>query len=265
MQKLFSGFGAFLLSAAMLAFSMPVAAADPFKIPDQVPPLTAPVMDLAGMLTPNTAATLNRMLFRLHDGGGSQIAVLTVPDLGGLSIEEVGIKVADKWKVGEAKTDRGVILLVAKAERRIRIEVGQGNEGVLPDIIAKRIIDEVMTPRLRSGSLDQGVVAGVVEIIRRTDPDFDVGAVRESRGRRRGSGGGSFTLLLLLVIVGFAVRVLSALGGQGAHHGSNWRGGGFGGGGFGGGGFGGGGGSFGGGGFGGGGGGFSGGGSSGGW
>ncbi|NBQ52520.1 MAG: hypothetical protein EBU49_02910, partial [Proteobacteria bacterium] len=102
MQKWFSGFGAFLLSAAMLAFSMPVAAADLFKIPDQVPPLTAPVMDLAGMLAPDTTVKLNQMLFRLRDAGGSQIAVLTVPDLGGLSIEEAGIKVADKWKVGEA-------------------------------------------------------------------------------------------------------------------------------------------------------------------
>ena len=266
MQKLISGCGGLLLGAALLTFFPSVrnvAAADSFKIPDQVPPLTAPVMDLAGMLAADTTAKLNRMLFRLHDAGGSQIAVLTVPNLGGLSIEEAGIKVADKWKLGQAKTDRGVILLLAKAERRIRIEVGQGNEGALPDIIAKRIIDAVMTPRMRHGSLDVGVFSGVVEIIRQTDPEFDVGAVPETRvgqrygGRRRGGGSSSpIPMVLLLVIFGFAVRMMGS-GGRTIHRGSNWRGGKMGGGGFGGG--------FGGGGFGGGGGGFSGGGSSGGW
>ena len=278
MSGKFSAHPLMLFCTVLLAFLWPAVPAQSSEVAskitgqfmDQIPALTTPVTDLAGMISSETKNTLDQILYRLREGGGSQIAVLTVPDLGGMSIEEAGIKVGEKWKIGEAGTDRGVILLIAKSERKIRIEVGQGNEGALPDVIAKRIIEDVIAPKFRASGVDDGVVAGVLQIIRHTDPDFDVGSIRQGRGHggsRRGSGGGLFSLFPFIILIGIGIRVLSAFNGPGGHYGNNLRrsgfGGGFGGGGFGGGG--GGGGGFGGGGFGGGGGGFSGGGSSGGW
>jgi len=252
------------LRRIFIAFAVVASCATPalaFDIPAQVPDLAMPVNDLAGMLSPRAVAQLNRILIRLHDGGGSQMAVLTVPDLGGLTIEEAGIKVADKWRVGEKSgdkgTDRGIILLIAKAERRIRIEVGRGNEGDVPDVIAKRIIDGVITPRFRAGQVDEGVVAGVVEILRYSDPEFKSEMRSATRPGHRGQHKMPFGLFLFLVVALILFDILTRFSGRRFYSGSNWGGhrsaGGFrGGGGFGGG-------------FRGGGGGFGGGGASGGW
>jgi len=148
------------------------AKAESFRFPDDIPILTAPVTDLAQLISPEETIAINRLLFRLYESGGSQIAVLTVPDLNGLTIEEASIRVTDKWKLGRGDTDRGVLVLIAKKERKIRIEVGQGNEGYLPDVIAKRIIEVVMVPAFAAGQISQGVRGGLYEIIARTDPMF---------------------------------------------------------------------------------------------
>lgn len=225
----------------------------------QVPALTGPVVDEARMLSPDVRGQLERYLRRLRDGGGSQIQVVTLDTLGGLSIEEVGIKLADAWKLGDAKKDDGIILIVARAERRVRIEVGQGREGDLPDITASRIIREVIVPRLRQGSGDQAIVHGVAAIVHYTDPNVDTNAPAT-----RESGGGSLLIQLLLL---FGLLIFGVFMSQFNRRGpwGGFGGGGFGGGGFGGGGFGGFGGGDSGGGWSGGGGGFSGGGSSGSW
>jgi uncharacterized protein len=102
------------------------------------------------------------------------VAVLTLATLGELSIEQVSIQVAEKWKLGSEKSDKGVLVLVAPKERRMRIEVGQGLEGDLPDAISKRIIDQVMTPLFRSGDPERGIVLGVLNILKRTNPDLDL-------------------------------------------------------------------------------------------
>nr|HMN69187.1 TPM domain-containing protein [Bdellovibrionales bacterium] len=131
---------------------------------------------------------------------GSEIQVVTVNDLGGASIEEAGIRLADAWKLGNAKEDNGVILLVAKTERRVRIEVGQGREGVLPDIVASRIIREVITPRFKQGQIDQGVRDGVLAIVHYTDPEFlkDGPAAANQK-----SGGGLLKLIILILFFTF--------------------------------------------------------------
>lgn len=156
---------AFLLS---LAFCVCWTAAAEF----QVPPLTGPVVDQAGMLSADMRERLARFLFRLRDAGGTQIQIATVPDLGGVTIEEASIKTTDAWKLGGAKTDNGVLVLIAAKERRVRIEVGQGLEGNLPDVTASRIIREVIIPRFKQGDVDQGVADGVLAIVHYTNPEF---------------------------------------------------------------------------------------------
>lgn len=215
------------------------------------------------MLSGQTERGMSNLLRTLHDSGGTQLQVLTVSDLGGLSIEEASIKVTDKWQLGNKKDDNGVLLLVAAKERRVRIEVGQGREGVLPDAIASRIIREVIIPNFRSGDADRALTAGVFAILHYTDPEFI-----DSRGggipKETAGGGRIFTkteiFFMLLFILIFIIPALlfgprrRLIRRYGA---GPWSGGGFGGG------FGGG--LGGGGGWSGGGGGFSGGGASGGW
>lgn len=222
----------------------------------QVPALTGPVVDQAGMFSGSTRERVARFVTELRERGGSQIQVVTVPSLEGLTIEEAGIQIADQWKLGGAKKDDGVILIFAPAERRVRIEVGQGREGELPDITANRIIREVIVPRMRAGDPDGALRAAVAAIVERTDPDFAPSGGPARVAQTAPGGNAIFLLIILLVFFGVLLPALFGRGGGGGFFGG---GGGFGGGGFGG--FGGGGG----GGWSGGGGGFSGGGSSGSW
>ncbi len=231
-----------------------------------VPPLSGPVVDQAGMLSPRTRDQMDRFIRSLRESGGSQLQVLTVPELAGLSIEEASIRVTDQWKLGGAKQDDGILLMVAAKERRVRIEVGQGREGVLPDVKASRIIREVIVPRFREGNADSAITAGVFAIVHYTDPEFmersGQAAPRESRGVSGKKLELYIWLFFILVFIlpslffGRGRRRRSGLWGLPVGYGlgrsSHWGGGG--GGGFGGGG-----------GWGGGGGGFSGGGASGGW
>ena len=139
----------------------------------KVPKLSAPVVDKAGMLSSSAKGHINAALRKLKKSGGSQIQVLTVKDLSGLTIEQASIQVVDKWKLGDEEKDNGVLLLVAQKERRIRIEVGQGLEGSLTDAYSKRIIDEVMVPLFRSGDPGSGILLGILNIAKRTDPKVD--------------------------------------------------------------------------------------------
>lgn len=129
-----------------------------------VPALTSHVTDLTGTLTPEQRSTLEARLQALETQKGSQIAVLLVPTTQPETIEEYSIRVVDQWKLGRKKVDDGVLLLIAKTDRKLRIEVGYGLEGALPDAIAKRIIAEDITPHLKQGDFYGGIVAGVTRI-----------------------------------------------------------------------------------------------------
>lgn len=179
----------------------------------EVPPLTGPVVDLAGLLSAPTEQRISGALRQLRDAhGGAQIAVLTVPDLGGLAIEQASIQVVDAWKLGGEAKDNGVLLMVARDERRIRIEVGQGLEGDLPDAYAKRIIDEAMTPLFGAGNADQGILVGVFQIAQRAHPQMDVtplfgaddGNWRTSH--RKARGGSALIPILFLLFLLFVGR-----------------------------------------------------------
>ena len=129
-----------------------------------VPALSAHVTDLTGTLTAEQRSTLEARLQALETQKGSQIAVLLVPTTQPETIEEYSIRVVDQWKLGRKKVDDGVLLLIAKTDRKLRIEVGYGLEGALPDAIAKRIIAEDISPHLKQGDFYGGIVAGVTRI-----------------------------------------------------------------------------------------------------
>ncbi len=130
-----------------------------------VPPLTGRVIDLTGTLSGGAVNRIESELAALEAKKGSQIAVLIVPTTQPEEIEQYGIRVADQWKLGRKGVDDGAILIVAKDDRRVRIEVGYGLEGALPDATANRILDETIKPRFKQGDYDGGVEAGVEQMI----------------------------------------------------------------------------------------------------
>lgn len=250
-------FALLLLITFSFNFGLTSVQAADFKVPT----LSGPVVDEANMLSPSFKKELTEALYKLRglgEGDVFEIAVLTVPNLGGLPIEQASIQVTDKWKLGGAKGDFGLLLMIAKQERKIRIEVGQGLEGSITDAFSMRVIDK-MTPFFKSGQIDEGILVGVMSLAQKALPDKDLSAVfgsqtvqEENPDHRSGFGLLPFIFFFFLIILGgtggprglLAALLLGSMGGGGRR---------------------GGGGGFGGGSFGGGGGGFSGGGASGGW
>src|SRR6202165_3058371 len=134
-----------------------------------VPPLVGRVVDQTGTLSSGEIASLQQTLRDFETRKGSQVAVLIVPTTAPETIEQYSLRVAEAWKIGRRKIDDGALLVVAKDDRKLRIEVGYGLEGALNDITAKRIIDEIITPKFRNGDFAGGISAGVARIIRVID------------------------------------------------------------------------------------------------
>uniref|UniRef100_Q07II9 TPM domain-containing protein n=1 Tax=Rhodopseudomonas palustris (strain BisA53) TaxID=316055 RepID=Q07II9_RHOP5 len=130
-----------------------------------VPPLTGRVVDQTATLTPEATARLSEKLKAFEAKKGSQIVVLLLPTTQPETIEQFSLRVAEAWKIGRKKIDDGAILLIAKNDRKLRIEVGYGLEGALNDVTAKRIIDEIITPKFKTGDFSGGVEDGVDRII----------------------------------------------------------------------------------------------------
>jgi len=152
------------LLAIWLALASLLAAAQELA---PIPPLSARVTDTTGTLDAAARDALEQRLAVLERDKGSQVAVLIVPTTRPEAIEQYGIRVAEAWKIGRKGIDDGVILLVAKEDRKLRIEVGRGLEGAIPDAIAKRIIAEIISPRFKQGDFAGGLTAGVEAIAAR--------------------------------------------------------------------------------------------------
>ncbi len=175
-----------------------------------VPALTARVTDLTGTLSEAQRQSLESRLAAFEKAKGAQVAVLLVPTVKPESIEQYGIRVAEAWKLGRQGVDDGLILLMARNDREVRIEVGYGLEGVVPDVVAKRIIEETMVPRFRAGDLAGGIEDGVdrlLQVISGEPLPAPVPAVAD------GGGGGAdvdllFPLFMIAVVAGNVLRAL---------------------------------------------------------
>lgn len=180
-----------------------------------VPPLRGHVNDYAGMLSPQVAQQLEARLSDFERSDSTQVVLLTVPSLDGDDIESFSISLAEAWRIGKKGLDNGVILVMAKQERKIRIEVGRGLEGRLTDLVAGRIIRDEIVPRVRSGDIDGGITAGVVAIMAAVKGEY----AAKGRDLRHGKRGANpiFTLVIFLAVVcvflGSISRVLGAVAG----------------------------------------------------
>ena len=202
-----------LLMAAALSAAVPTHTASALD----VPPLRGRVNDTAGLLSKGVVEQLELVLKEFEEKESTQIVVLTVPSLEGDELEAFSMRVAEQWKIGQKGLDNGAIFIVARADRKVRIEVGYGLEGRLTDLAAGRIIREIVLPEFRAGRFDQGVVNGVQAMIDSVRGEFQA-------GDRKGPGGldpvmlnDAIPFLVLFIFLVFSLgrvsRVLGTVGG----------------------------------------------------
>jgi uncharacterized protein len=177
-----------------------------------VPALTRPVTDLTATLDAAQTAQLEDSLRAFEQRKGSQIAVLIVPSTKPEAIEQYALRVAEQWKIGRKKVDDGAILLVAKDDRALRIEVGYGLEGALNDATSKRIIEETITPRFRTGDYHGGIAAGLASMMKVAEGEPLPPAQPAAQGRQGRQEGGIGALLpvalVAAVVLGGVLRAV---------------------------------------------------------
>lgn len=229
----------FLFSYLLFSF-LPVLSA--LEIPERP---EGYVNDRAGLLSASAKPVLENQLRSFEDKTSNQVVVVTFPSLEGQSLEDFSMRLAEAWKIGQKGRNNGVIFLIFRDDRKMRIEVGYGLEGVFPDLVAGQIIRQVVVPYFRKGDTSGGIVAGVNAILQATQGEF--------KGTPRAAGSDTIPkLFLLLLTFGlfhfFSQRGIYQINGRGGRLGGFYGRFPSGGGGFGSGGFSGGGGGFGGGG-----------------
>jgi len=193
------GLGLFLLLCTLSAWAQ-VA----------VPELSRRVTDLTATLSAEQVGTLESKLAAFESQKGSQIAVLIVPTTQPEDIAQFGIRVAEQWKIGREKIDDGVILIVAKDDRKLRFEVGYGLEGPIPDALAKRVIAETITPYFKAGDFYGGIDAGTQQVMRLIEGEPLPPPQQQSAG-----GGTGENLLVIMVLGIFLGSFLSSMLGRG--------------------------------------------------
>lgn len=172
------------------------------------------VTDAAGVLSAEQKQSLENKLVAIDDSSSNQIAVVIIPSLDGYPKEEYATKLFREWGIGNKKTNNGILLLIAIEDRQIRIEVGYGLEGAIPDITALNIIDNDIKPAFKAGNYFEGIDKATDDIAKAAVGEYKVKKVKKSKGK---GGSGFFVLILIIIFI-----VLRNRGG-----GSNIGGGGF--------------------------------------
>jgi len=169
------------------------------------------VTDRAGLLSPSAKAGLETTLRAFEEKTSNQVVVATFPSLEGDSLEDFSMRLAEAWRAGQKRRDNGVIFLIFKNNRKIRIEVGYGLEGVLTDALSGQIISEVVVPYFRKGDYSGGIVAGTDAIMKATQGEFK-GIPRKDNS---GAAGRLFALLGVFFLFHLFARMNSTrLGGR---------------------------------------------------
>jgi len=181
-----------------------------------VPAFRSFVTDLSNALLPAERAQLEARLSEIEQQSGSQVAVLLLPSTQPEDIAAYAIRVTDAWKPGRKKVDDGVLLVVATQDRKLRIEVGRGLEGAIPDVTAKRIISETITPAFKQGKTYAGIAAGIEQIAASIK-----GEALPPPGQHANGNGGSFGALVpLLIFIAIIVMGFLRRGGRGGYYSS---------------------------------------------
>ncbi|MFC3552003.1 TPM domain-containing protein [Lysobacter cavernae] len=195
-----------------------------------IPPLTSPVIDTTGTLDAATRQQLESQALALQQRKGSQLQVLVVPTTMPEDIAQYAVRAFEQWKIGRKGVDDGVLLVVAKDDRRVRIEVGYGLEGAIPDATSARVIQEYLVPKFRSGDYVGGITDATAALVKIIDGEPLPEPMADHRGARGDGGGGWIFALFVAFIVaqvargifGKAPSLLRGLLGAGAAGGIAW-------------------------------------------
>lgn len=205
-----------LLAGAAASFLLAFAAlAADVTDPIPVPKLTGRVVDLTGTLARPEREALEARLQAFEQSKGSQVAVLLVPSIGPETIEEFATRVTDEWKLGRAGVDDGVLFVIAKQDRRMRIQTGRGVQGVLTDAVSKRIVADRVSPRFRAGDFAGGINDGVDAILKAIEGEALPAPARQpSRGQAGSSASIENFFWLAFVVVPVVGMILRSLVGR---------------------------------------------------
>ena len=206
MKKFFSII--ILLLVSVLVFSQ--ESFDPEKLLKQKP--TKLVNDHTGTLTAGQLQALENKLVAFDDSTSTQIAVVIIPSLNGRDVADYNIELGRAWGVGGKENNNGVILLIAKGDRKLNISTGYGLEGALPDITAKQIIDQVIVPKFKGDDYYRGIEEGTDAIIQAVKGEYSA-----PEGYGKSSGGGIGRIIFIIVLI---VLFLAIAGGKGGGGGS---------------------------------------------
>lgn len=194
---------------ACLLLAIPALAAPTF------PALTGRVVDNAGILSPTTEQTLTAKLEALETATGHQLVVVTLPSLQGYEIEEYGYQLGRTWKIGRQGEDDGALLIVAPNERKVRIEIGYGLEGVLTDALSSVILQQQVLPRFKAGDMEGGVVAATEALVAQLslpDDQAKAAVAQASRPAPQDNGAPPIPLIILVVVIWIVFAMLSGRG-----------------------------------------------------
>jgi uncharacterized protein len=176
-----------------------------------VPTLKARVTDLTNTLTPAQTASIEQQLLALEQRKGSQLAVLIVPTTQPEAIEQYSLRVVEAWKLGRKGVDDGALLIIAKNDRTLRIEVGYGLEGVIPDAVAKRVIAETIVPYFKQNDFAGGIQAGITQLIKLVDGEPLPPPKTQSQNDKSDPMSMLFIVVIAAAVIG---QVLSAVFGR---------------------------------------------------
>ncbi len=183
----------------------------------EAPALKGRLNDYGDMISPAAESSIEQKLASFEASDSTQVVILTINSLDGDAMEDFTIRVAEKWKIGQAKKDNGVILFASKNDRRLRIEVGRGLEGVLTDLLAGRILDTVIRPKFQAGDFDGGFTDGIDAIINACRGEFTSDGFASSA-----RNDGNYSDFIIILFFGFLYfvrmvtkksKILSGLGG----------------------------------------------------
>lgn len=166
----------------------------------EVPSLTGPVVDQASLLSKSAKSQIEEVLYRTKEKNGPQVQIFIVSSLNGEAIEQVAIQVFDKWQLGDKKIDNGILFLIAPVEKKMRIEVGRGLEGNIPDVIAKRIISDTVRPYFKNNEFDIGIAQGVSAILHYAEVSADQKSLEENKQSRSSSSSGNWIAIIFVLL-----------------------------------------------------------------
>lgn len=200
-----------LMKRLLLIFALLFSIGAPAQIEKLVPARPSPprlVNDFTNTLTAEQAQALENKLVAFDDSTSNQVAIVIIPTTGNYAVEEIALHILRNWGVGNKDKNNGIVLLIAKDDHKIRIEVGYGLEGAVPDVTAKNIIDNDITPAFREGDYYRGLDKGTDDIIKAAIGEYKAPNGYNKKGKGISIGSVFFVLLIIIIII-------SSIGGGG--------------------------------------------------